>query len=150
GQIHPWMVSVAGGLRGKGLTPEEIEPILLRMVHENCEAPIDDSKVTQVAHSMGNYKPGLVGSGVFFGTAESPQDPADWRTQFRNLSEMEQGDVVMIIDGVLQEGIAFIGANPGNGKTLVALAFPKAIALGEPKAPTDTKGVRYLSDCAAL
>jgi hypothetical protein len=132
GAIHPWMVSVAGGLRAKGLTPGEIEPILLRMVHENCEAPIDEAKVTQVARSMGNYNPGMVGSGVILGTAEPRSDPANWRSQFRNLSEMEQGDVVMIIDGVLQEGIAFIGANPAHGKTLVALAFAKAICLGEP------------------
>jgi hypothetical protein len=45
---------------------------------------------------------------------------------------MEQGDIVMIIDGVLQEGTCFVGANPGNGKTLIALAFAKAISLGEP------------------
>jgi hypothetical protein len=45
---------------------------------------------------------------------------------------MEQGDVVMIIDGVLQEGTCFLGADPGHGKTLVALAFSKAITLGEP------------------
>jgi hypothetical protein len=132
GQIHPWMVSVAGGLRNKGLTPEEIELVLIRQVHENCEPPIDEAKVRQVARSMGNYSPGLVGTGVILGASELQQDPMNWRSQFRNLSEMEQGDIVMIIDGVLQEGITFLGANPGHGKTLVALAFAKSICLGEP------------------
>jgi hypothetical protein len=58
--------------------------------------------------------------------------PANWRSQFRNLSEMEQGDPIMVIDGVLQEGTCFVGANPGHGKTLIALAFAKAVSLGEP------------------
>ncbi len=45
---------------------------------------------------------------------------------------MEQGDITMVIEGVLQEGTCFIGANPGHGKTLVALAIAKAICLAEP------------------
>jgi hypothetical protein len=63
---------------------------------------------------------------------DAGQACTEWRKQFRNLSEMEQGDIVMIIDGVLQEGTCFLGANPGNGKTLVALALAKSICLGEP------------------
>jgi len=81
---------------------------------------------------MSNYSPGLVGTGVILGTDQPPEDSTNWRGQFRNLSEMEQGNIVMIIDGVLQEGTCFIGAKPGNGKTLVALALAKAICLGEP------------------
>jgi hypothetical protein len=56
----------------------------------------------------------------------------NWRDEFRNISQMEQGDMVMIIDGVLQEGVAFIGASAGDGKTLIALALAKAIVLGQP------------------
>jgi hypothetical protein len=57
---------------------------------------------------------------------------ANWRDEFRNISQMEQGNMVMIIDGVLQEGVAFIGASAGDGKTLIALAMAKAIVLGQP------------------
>ena len=35
-------------------------------------------------------------------------------------------------DGVLQEGICFIGATPASGKTLVSLSFAKAISTGKP------------------
>ena len=45
---------------------------------------------------------------------------------------MEDGPIVMVIEGVLQEGTCFIGANPGDGKTLVGLAFAKAISTGTP------------------
>jgi hypothetical protein len=48
-----------------------------------------------------------------------PADISNWRSQFRNLSQMEEGEIVMVIDGVLQEGAGFIGANPGHGRTLV-------------------------------
>jgi hypothetical protein len=57
---------------------------------------------------------------------------ANWRNEFRNISQMDQGNMVMIIDGVLQEGVAFIGASAGDGKTLVALSMAKAIVLGQP------------------
>jgi hypothetical protein len=51
---------------------------------------------------------------------------------FRSVGEMEDGEIVQIIDGVLQEGICFIGATPASGKTLVALSFAKAICTGKP------------------
>lgn len=137
GHIHPWMVSQAGGLRNKGLTPEEIEPILIRLVHENCEPPIDDNKVKQVARSMANY-PAIVPQPVIVGGKVPGQPPnsetpsENWLKQFRSVDEMEDGPIVMVINGVLQEGICFIGANPGDGKTWVALAFAKAISTGTP------------------
>jgi RepB DNA-primase N-terminal domain/AAA domain len=55
---------------------------------------------------------------------------ASWRSKFRNIAEMDQGNPVMIIEGVLQDGTCFLGAAPGHGKTLVALAMAKAISLG--------------------
>ena len=56
GKIHGHMLTWAGRLRNDGLTPEEIEPILIRMVEENCEPPIDIEKVKAVARSMANYE----------------------------------------------------------------------------------------------
>lgn len=56
-----------------------------------------------------------------------------WRDSFRTIGEMDQGDPEMIIEGVLQaESTCFFGALPGHGKTLVALAFAKAICTGTP------------------
>jgi len=52
------MLNLAGKLRRAGLTGEEIEPILLRKVHEECEGPIDDSKVKKMAHSIESFPEG--------------------------------------------------------------------------------------------
>jgi hypothetical protein len=80
GSIHGWMLSRAGELRNKGLNQEEIEPILLRLVHENCEPPIDNKKVVAMAKSIGKYPPGsdyavLLG-GVVPGTPKVPSNNA--------------------------------------------------------------------------
>jgi hypothetical protein len=61
-----------------------------------------------------------------------PVDVSNWRGLFRNIGEMEDGPIDMIIHGVLQEGTCFLGALPASGKTLVSLAFAKAISTGEP------------------
>lgn len=57
GSIHGYMLHEAGKLRNNGLTPDEIEPILLRMVHDNCEPPINEDKVRAMAQSVGKYEP---------------------------------------------------------------------------------------------
>jgi Bifunctional DNA primase/polymerase, N-terminal/AAA domain len=51
---------------------------------------------------------------------------------FRSVGEMEEGPIVEVIDGVLQEGTCFLGATPASGKTLVSLSFAKAISTGKP------------------
>jgi hypothetical protein len=64
---------------------------------------------------------------------QPPQvDVSNWQSLFRSVDEMDDGPIDMIIEGALQEGTCFIGANPGEGKTLVALAFAKTICTGEP------------------
>lgn len=59
GSIHTWMLTKAGQGRQLGMELDELEPWLLRQVHENCEPPIDDSKVEAMAKSVcGLYEPG--------------------------------------------------------------------------------------------
>jgi hypothetical protein len=121
-----------------GMDAEQLYQYGLSVNQKRCVPPLPESEVKTIANSMAGYdiKPSGVGTvilnGQVLGQAPLEIPPEKWRSQFRNLSEMEQGDIVMIIDGVLQEGTCFLGANPGNGKTLVALAFAKAICLGEP------------------
>jgi hypothetical protein len=62
----------------------------------------------------------------------APIDVSNWRSMFRSVGEMEDGPIDMVIEGALQEGTCFIGANPGDGKTLVALSFAKSICTGTP------------------
>jgi hypothetical protein len=58
GAIHGFMLTHAGRLRAAGLTQEEIEVALLRIVNEQCEHPIDESKVIQMSRSICNFPPG--------------------------------------------------------------------------------------------
>jgi hypothetical protein len=58
GSIHGFMLTQAGRLRNAGLTQDEIETALLRIVHEQCEPPIDDTRVRAMAKSICIYEPG--------------------------------------------------------------------------------------------
>src|SRR5882724_100865 len=58
GSIHGFMLTQAGRLRNAGLLQQEIEDALLRIVHEQCEPPIDDDRIKQMAKSICIYEPG--------------------------------------------------------------------------------------------
>lgn len=58
GNIHGFMLNKAGRMRRAGMNQDEIEPALLRMVHEECEPPINDNLVVAMAKSICNYPPG--------------------------------------------------------------------------------------------
>jgi Bifunctional DNA primase/polymerase, N-terminal/AAA domain len=127
-------------LRNAGMNYQEIRDALINICVRRCENHGSDyvDMCEKKARSASKYPVGQASPMLQFdgsstvGQVSATSAPVEWRSQFRNLSEMEQGDIVMVIDGVLQEGTCFIGANPGHGKTLVALAFAKAICHGEP------------------
>jgi hypothetical protein len=128
-------------LRNAGMDYEQIRDNLVTVCEKRCtghgadyEGMCENKAKSACKYPVGQASPvAIVGGGTAGGAADpSAADVSGWRSQFRNLSEMEDGEIVMVIDGVLQEGTCFIGANPGHGKTLVALAFAKAICLGEP------------------
>jgi hypothetical protein len=129
------LTRIAGVLRNAGFSADKIEEHLVEVCEERCTGYGSDYRKMchKIANSIGKKPVGVASLiPVLGGGAGEKPDVSNWRSQFRNLSEMEEGEIVMVIDGVLQEGTCFIGANPGHGKTLVALAFAKAICLGEP------------------
>lgn len=73
GEIHGAMMSYAGKLRETlGLDFEDIESLLLKWVHQECQPPIDDSKVSAAARSICNYEKGDTRSYVY-NSANQPQ-----------------------------------------------------------------------------
>ena len=58
GSIHGYMLTQAGKLRNMGLDQATIEVALKKLVEENCEPPIDWSRVEQMAKSICIYQPG--------------------------------------------------------------------------------------------
>jgi bifunctional DNA primase/polymerase-like protein/AAA domain-containing protein len=132
------LTRIAGVLRNAGFTPAKIEEHLIDVCEQRCVGYGGDYRemCSKIAHSIGKKPVGHVGPipvlGGGVGGGEAKTDVSNWRSQFRNLSQMEQGPITKVIDGVLQEGTCFLGATAGHGKTLVALAIAKAITLGEP------------------
>lgn len=67
------------------------------------------------------------------GEAVKPIDSKDWRQSFRRISELDEGEVPMLIERILPaEGVIFIGSLAGVGKTWVALSMVKALRTGKP------------------
>ena len=131
------LTRIAGVLRNAGFTPAKIEEHLIDVCEQRCVGYGSDYRemCSKIAHSIGRKPVGQVGPIPVIGRVgdqAAKTDVSNWRSEFRNLSQMEQGPITMVIDGVLQEGTCFLGATAGHGKTLVALAIAKAITLGEP------------------
>jgi Bifunctional DNA primase/polymerase, N-terminal/AAA domain len=135
------LTRIAGVLRNASMNPQDIEEHLIRVCERRCEGYGSDYKemCRKIAKSIGKKPVGQAAPPVIFGgnvvgqnSAPNEALPENWLKQFRSVDEMEEGPIVMVINGVLQEGICFIGANPGDGKTWIALAFAKAISTGTP------------------
>jgi AAA domain/Bifunctional DNA primase/polymerase, N-terminal len=131
------LTRIAGVLRNAGFNPTKIEEHLIEVCEQRCVGYGGDYRemCSKIAHSIGKKPVGQASLVPVFGGGVdqiAKTDVSNWRSQFRNLTQMEQGPITMVIDGVLQEGTCFLGATAGHGKTLVALAIAKAITLGEP------------------
>jgi len=55
----------------------------------------------------------------------------NWRTQFHTVDELPDGDIRFLIDNVLPEGVSFIGALSGVGKTWFCLSMARALTTGK-------------------
>jgi hypothetical protein len=135
GQIHLFLVARAGKLREGGLTPEEIEPILLRMAYAECELPLDDSKIRRVARSMANYEQGQDKSLLLTqGLDNTPAEitPELLAKEFPAYDGTEPDGLPMLIENFMPNGVGFFGSLSGTGKTWVGLSVAKALTSGMP------------------
>lgn len=62
----------------------------------------------------------------------SEHDDDDLLEHFHTPTELESGDVPMLIDGVVPGGVNFIGSLAGVGKTWVGLSMARALSIGRP------------------
>jgi hypothetical protein len=150
GEHDTTLYRIACKLRHLGLEEDAIYDALVEICEKRCENYGSDykdmckRKAQQACkHAVGvdgcldlNQKPDvspLTQSAQIAAAAQGQMpDVTKWREQFRSIGQMDVGPIVEIIKGVLQEGVCFIGANPGDGKTLVSLAFAKAICTATP------------------
>ena len=54
----------------------------------------------------------------------------DWRKKFHTVDELPDGDIRFLIENVLPEGVSFIGALSGAGKTWFCLSMARALTTG--------------------
>jgi hypothetical protein len=132
------LTRIAGRLRHDGLEEKAMADALIEVCENRCENYGSDYRemCKKIAKSVCRYQVGantdLVLSIVPVGMPTENHQPVDWRGYFKSVGELEQGEVRMLIDGVLPEGTTFIGGLPGEGKTLFALSVAKALTTGEP------------------
>lgn len=140
GQHYNFLLALAGKLRHDGLEQNEIEPVLVRACETRCVAYGSDylEMCAKLAREMGKKPAGFLGPTVYVGTGQAPIVPVpvvvntdNWRDYFRSVGQLEDGDVRMLINDFLPEGINFIGALSGHGKTLLALSMVKSLTTGE-------------------
>lgn len=140
--------SVAGKLREEGGDEEQILQILIRVCEEVCTnyGPDYIQMCEKHAHyisekPVGDDTRALIGgklpSEAIVQSAKTiksvpAEEPQNWRDLFKTRGELPDGGLRMLIDGFLPEGINFIGALPGHGKTQFALSMCKALTTGSP------------------
>ncbi len=147
GHIHHFMLAVAGKLRESGLTPDEIEPVLRRRVHEECQTPpngFDDSKIVAMARSMASYEKGRNTDLLLTQTPQPqpiqpPEDPKKAITTVNGdafLIENIPPRKVLISTISTNEPVIFeqsinqVFAWRGEGKTCLGLGFVRTLATG--------------------
>jgi len=132
GGRNNYLTSRAGALRHAGASRDTILSELHRFNERDCVPMLPNHEVESIANSIGKKPEGPPPLRLSSTDAAVPVDVTNWRAMFRSVGEMDDGPIVEVIKGVLQEGICFLGASPSDGKTLVSLAMAKAISTGEP------------------
>lgn len=55
----------------------------------------------------------------------------NWCEKFHTIEELSEGDIAFLIDRILPEGVTFIGASSGTGKTWFSLSMSRALTTGQ-------------------
>jgi AAA domain/Bifunctional DNA primase/polymerase, N-terminal len=129
-------------LRNAGMNYSEIRDALINICQRRCEnygsdyVDMCEKKAKSACkYPVGQATPSVILDGKPVGQVTNvpvPLNPTDWRSNFKSVGELEQGDVRMLIDGFLPEGTIFLGGLPGEGKTLLALSIARALTTGKP------------------
>jgi hypothetical protein len=65
-------------------------------------------------------------------TALRNATPRNWTHKFHTVEELPVGEPQFLIDGILPEGVTFVGALSGDGKTWFCASMSRALTTGKP------------------
>jgi len=136
--------SLSGTMRRRGMNEPAILAALEAINQTQCEEPLPDSKIKDIARSYGKYEPGkITGKGI------TPAPPAIQFVNGRELQSIEFKEPSWIVPGILPEGLCLLSARPKKGKTWCALSVSVAkstggYALGKPDLRVSQGKVAYL------
>lgn len=162
GRRNTALTSLAGTMRARGFSEEEIAAALMVANGRRCEPPLDQAEVRSIARSMARYEPGRHiddGSSTSAERAEnlSAATPSlnaaetilTFRTA-REIIEMTAERVPYVVEGYVAEGaITGVDGKPkAAGKTTWALHLCAKVVDGEPfmGLATSATGVVYLTE----
>jgi archaellum biogenesis ATPase FlaH len=130
---HDALMSVAGGLRNRGLDADALYGALLPVNEAMCEPPVSNEDLLHIAESAAKYALPGPEPKVTLGKP-APQEPVDWRTRY--MTEEQYLNVKppeFLIDGFLVKGsIAMLGGPVAQRKSIIALNIAHALCTGEP------------------
>ncbi len=61
----------------------------------------------------------------------APAAPLDWRKVYHTVDELPDGEISWLIEDILPEGVGFVGALSGAGKTWFCLSLSKSLTTGK-------------------
>lgn len=138
GSHYSELLRIAGYLRSKmGLGEEGLYTCLVEVCERRCENYGADylEMIRHLASEMAK-KP-YTNADAYVGSSRQQQQPEqqasteNFEDYFRSFDQLEEGDVRMLINGFLPEGVNLVGGLAGQGKTLFALSLVKALTSGQ-------------------
>ena len=132
GRRDETLASLAGSMRARGHTKEEIAAALLVTNRDRCVPPLDERDVRRIAWSISQYE---AGKGAFVGNGESRHaEGLDGRVDLWPFMSGGVPEPDWVVDGVILAGhVTLLHGEPGCGKTNVTLSFCRDLtAAGQP------------------
>lgn len=129
------LLSLAGSMRRRGMSAEEIEAALLAVNEYRCRPPLGTEEVHSIARSAGRYPPAAQkrATGQWEGRAPTEPSGRDAAPILVRLSEVEPASVRWLWPGRIPIGkLTLLAGDPGLGKSLVTLDMAARITRGAP------------------
>jgi hypothetical protein len=134
GSRNATLASLAGTMRRRGMTVEEIVDALRSVNQRRCVPPLGDDELRQIAHSIGRYAPAATPGEAQTDTAsEAPEVVAPLGIGLGEFLAQTFPPLEPIVEGLLYtDGGGWIGGEEKLGKSYYAVEEALSIALGLP------------------